>query len=93
MDHEQAMGNHGPHGPPGTPPMDSWGPYGGMMNNGGFLDRRSPNNPMNGHLLPMDGIPPMMGGPMVPRMMPPDLSENSRGYPDYGPNTNHVEVY
>lgn len=92
LEHEQTMGSHGAHLPPGTPPMDNWGPYGGMMGNPNFMERRSPN--MNGHLLPMDGLPPMMGGnQMSTRMMPPDMNDNGRGYPDYGQNSNHVEVY
>ncbi|KAL4219061.1 LIM/homeobox protein Lhx3 [Mactra antiquata] len=92
LEHEQTMGSHGAHLPPGTPPMDNWGPYGGMMGNPNFMERRSPN--MNGHLLPMDGLPTMMAGnQMGPRMMPPDMNDNGRGYPDYGQNSNHVEVY
>ncbi|XP_053380832.1 LIM/homeobox protein Lhx3-like isoform X1 [Mercenaria mercenaria] len=92
MEHEQNMTGHGHHVPPGTPPMENWGPYGGMMNTPNFMERRSPG--MNGHLLQMDGIPQMMGAnPMAQRMMPPDMNDNGRGYPDFGPNSNHVEVY
>ncbi|KAL3872298.1 hypothetical protein ACJMK2_040232, partial [Sinanodonta woodiana] len=87
---EQNM-NHMPVVPPGTPPMDSWGPYGGMHHGPSFMDRHSPNIPMSvAHMGPMDSIP-MMGS----RMIPSDLNDNSRGYSDYGPNSNqnHVEVY
>jgi len=93
LDHDP----HAPHGNSGSPPMDNWGPYGAMVGgppvpgNGGFIDRRSPG--MGGQLMPMDGMPPMMGPPMGVRMMPPDMPDNGRGYPDFGQNSNHVEVY
>lgn len=91
LDHDAGIPGHGPHIPPGTPPMDNWGPYGGMLGNPGFIERRSPN--MNGQLIPMDGMAPVMGGPMGVRMIPQDMADNGRGYPDYGQNSNHVEVY
>ena len=85
---------HVPLVPPGTPPMDNWGPYGAMHPNPAFMERHSPNIPMvSGHPMPMDGMPMM--GPMMARMMNHDMNDNSRGYSDYGPNSNqnHVEVY
>lgn len=91
LDHEANIPGHGPHMAPGTPPMDNWGPYGGMMGNPGFMERRSPN--MNGQLMPMDGMAPVMGAPMGVRMMPQDMADNGRTYPEYGQNSNHVEVY
>ena len=91
LDHDGPMPGQHPHMGPGTPPMDSWSPYGGMMGNPGFIDRRSPN--MNGQLMPMDGMAAVMGGPMGVRLMPQDMPDNARGYPDYGQNSNHVEVY
>ena len=64
-----------------------------MVNPGGFIERRSPNNPMNGHLVSMD-MPQMMYGPMIPRMLPPEMIDAPRGYPEYGQHSgNHVEVF
>ena len=74
----------------------------GFHNNNGIMERRnSPgmngpmNGPMNGHLMALDNMAPMMAGnQMAPRMMPPDIADNGRGYPDFvPPNSNHVECY
>ncbi|XP_052231354.1 LIM/homeobox protein Lhx3-like [Dreissena polymorpha] len=89
LEHDSGLAGH--HGPPGTPPMEAWGPYGGMIGATGFLGRRSPN--MNGQLMQLEGMAQMMGGPIGGRMLPSEIGDNGRGYPDFGQNSSHVEVF
>ena len=101
MDREPNMGNV-PIIPPGTPPMDSWSNFSNMPTGQPFLGRHSPNIPIssshtplsNSQMMSMEPIP-MMGGPHMSRLMPSDLNDNSQGYSEYPPSTNHnhVEVY
>lgn len=94
MDREPNMGQV-PVAPPGTPPMDNWPHFTNIPpNSTGFIGRQSPNIPMshpNSHLLSMENMAMMGGGP---RMMGHEINDNNNTFTDYPPHTqSHVEVY
>lgn len=91
----------GPNGPPAPPhgpgsALSGNGPLGASMSPGAmpggphhYLGRHSPGAPIShSQMMPLDA----MSG--IPRLLPPG-EDNSQGYMDYPPssNHNHVEVY
>ncbi|XP_041370648.1 LIM/homeobox protein Lhx3-like isoform X2 [Gigantopelta aegis] len=94
LDHEPPMGQISV-GPSASPPIDTWGHFNsGLPSGGQFMGRHSPNVPAtHPQMLSLDPLP--MGNPHVSRMLPQDMNENSSGFIDYPPvsNHNHVEVY
>ncbi|KAK3088089.1 hypothetical protein FSP39_014533 [Pinctada imbricata] len=101
MDREPNMGNV-PIIPPGTPPMETWTSFTNLSQNQPFIGRHSPSIPItsshtplsNTHMMPMEPLP-LLGGSAISRMMPNDMNDNSPGYSEYPPSSNHshVEVY